>query len=76
MYRYYLNEGSFCLPDVGSYQSYGLKVVAKRENAEALLMVVPDISVDRAFVASLAETFEREQLEPVHLSDVLEDVLP
>lgn len=76
MYRYLLIEGGFCLPDIGTYHSYGLKVVAGKEDAETTLLTVPDISTDKAFVASLAETFAREQPEPVHLPDLLEDVLP
>lgn len=75
MYRYLLNEGSFYLPDVGAYQSYGLNVVAEEAGAETLLSVIQDISVDRAFVEALAQTFEQQQLEPIHLPDVLEDVL-
>lgn len=76
MYRYCLNEGDFYLPDIGAYQSYGLEVVVRNEDEEAALLIIPDISTDKAFVASLAETFEREQLEPAHLPDVLEDTLP
>lgn len=76
MYRYCMNEGGFYLPDVGAYQSYGLKVVVDKGDTEIFLLAVPDISTDSAFVAFLAETFEREQLEPLHLLDVLEDLLP
>ncbi len=34
-----------------------------------------DISTDRIFVEELAHLFEREMLEPVHLRDVVEDIL-
>lgn len=76
MYRYLLNEGSFCLPEIGAYRSYGLKVVAKEADLETIVLTIPDISPDKAFVAFLAEAFEREQLEPIHLPDVLENMLP
>lgn len=75
MYRYLMNEGSFYLPEIGAYQSYGLNVVAEQAGAETLLAVVEDISVDKAFVQALAEMFEQGQLEPIHLMDVLENVL-
>ncbi len=37
---------------------------------------VRDISTDRAFVEAMAESFNREQLDPIHLLDAIEDMLP
>lgn len=38
-------------------------------------MCLPDISTNYFFVLRLAELFTRKQLDPLHLLEVLEDLL-
>lgn len=37
---------------------------------------VRDISTDKSFVEAMAESFNREHLDPIHLLDAIEDMLP
>lgn len=39
------------------------------------LLLLPDISADRSFVMHLAQLFTRLQPAPVHLRDILQDML-
>lgn len=38
-------------------------------------MLLPDISTNFLFVLHLADIFTRNQLDPIHLLDVIEDML-
>lgn len=52
------------------YMGYGLRCTCGEENAE-----VKNISPDRDSVKRLAEMLEREGAEPVHLFDLIYDLL-
>lgn len=75
MLRYRLVEGDFCLPDGERYRAFGLEVITVQRDTEINLCTICDISTDERFVAALAELFTYEQLELVHLMDVLQDIL-
>ena len=75
VYRYFPFEGEHYSPYVGSYRSFGLRVFQNRNGREEELMCVPDISTDFFSVLHLAQLLTRNQLAPVHLLDVIEDVL-
>ena len=66
MYLYLLTESEFVLPDTGLCRCFG--------RVEELLLL-PDISADRSFVMHLAQLFTRLQPAPVHLRDILQDML-
>ena len=38
-------------------------------------MILPDISTDFAFALRLAGLFTAKQLDPIHLLDIIEDML-
>ncbi len=44
-------------------------------NGWVKLNSVSDVSVDKSFVANLCKLFTDNQLDPIHLTDVLEDSL-
>ena len=75
MFRYALVEGDFWLPDIGPYHSFGLQAGILERGAYTVLTAVQDISTGREFVQSLARQFTACQLDPIHLPDVLEDIL-
>lgn len=52
-------------------QTFGLRTAEQ----DGTLVEVADISADRSLVEAMAQVFEREELEPVHLQDVVEDIL-
>ncbi|MDR2646804.1 MAG: DUF6514 family protein [Oscillospiraceae bacterium] len=58
-------------PDVGTYDTYGLIAMFNGKPVR----FAPDVSVNRRKVETLAIKFNRIQLSPVHLLDVLEDLL-
>ena len=69
MYLYLLTESEFVLPDTG------LRVVRVQKGRVEELLLLPDISADRSFVMHLAQLFTRLQPAPVHLRDILQDML-
>lgn len=58
-----------CRGDAGPYRGWGIRLEG------APLLQVPDISDDRRFVGMLAAVLNRERVEPVHVYDVICDLL-
>lgn len=56
-------------PDVGSFASFGLEVYEDG----ALIHTQSDVSVERDVVNRIARLCNEEQVEPVHLRDVVQD---
>ena len=54
----------------GSYIGYGLRCICGAESAE-----IKNISPKRESVRRLAELLEKEAVEPIHLFDVIYDML-
>lgn len=52
-----------------------MQVLRTGEEGEAEVMVLPDVSTDFGFVLRLAGLFTEKQLDPVHLLDVIGDLL-
>lgn len=75
MFRYLPFENESHSPCIGSYCTFGLRVLLSQNGIEKEVMLLPDISTDFSFVLRLAELFTRKQLDPIHLLDVLEDSL-
>lgn len=71
MLQYLTIEGDFQSPDAVSYHSFGLRVM----DADRELICLPDISTDPELVSHLAGLFTSEQLAPIHLHEVVEDLL-
>ena len=74
MFEYLPVEQDLELPDIGICHTFGLRVLRHGRETEELA-VLPNISTDSAFVLQLARMFNRNQLDPIHLSEVLEDLL-
>ena len=51
---------------------WGIEVRSKEDE---VVERIPDISADREFAEQAALLFEREKLEPIHLTEVVEDLL-
>ena len=58
--------------DIGKYVSYGIRVLNSQGH---IIESVSDVSVDKDFVTELCYLWTRHQLSPIHMRDVLEDVL-
>ena len=57
--------------DLGYYCSFGIEVFEEG----VLCMKISDVSPDECMVSTLASLCTSEQLEPIHLYDVIEDFL-
>lgn len=75
MYLYLLIENDMCSPYVGQYHTFGLRILQSENGEDEEIMVLPDVSTDFSFTLHLASLFTRKQLSPLHLLDVLEDLL-
>lgn len=68
-YRYRFTEQQFFHEDIGGYTAYGIELEGK-PGAE-----IQDVSTEKAFVSELVRKMNQYQLDPIHLSDVIEDAL-
>lgn len=75
MFQYLPIENEIISPYLGNYQTFGLRVCRIDTYIDEEIMCLPDISTDYFFVLRLAELFTRKQLDPLHLLEVLEDLL-
>lgn len=72
MLQYIPVKEELCTPELGTYVSYGIRaVLASGEEAAS----VSDVSTDLAFVQRLATLCTLGQLSPIHLRDVVEDII-
>ena len=57
--------------ELGTYVTYGIRVSSDGQQ----LTFVSDVSTDEQAARHLAELCTSEQLDPIHLNDVIEDFL-
>jgi len=62
--------------ELGKYRTYAIRAFARREGRWRSECILHDVSTDRDFVAALARKFTLHRLSPVHLRDVVDDMLP
>ena len=60
---------------LGCYLTFGLEIYDTAGEQVRRLKTVSDVSVDAATACTIARDCTLEQLDPCHLSDVLEDRL-
>lgn len=75
MYQYLPIENEVFSPYIGKYRTFGLRVMRTGGEEDEELMILPDISTDYGFILRLAGLFTRKQLDPLHLAEVIEDLL-
>lgn len=75
MYQYLPIENEVFSPYTGRYRAFGLRVMRTGGEEDEELMILPDISTDYGFILRLAGLFTRKQLDPLHLAEVIEDLL-
>jgi hypothetical protein len=66
--RYCLTESTYSNPDIGTYIGYGIAVPG--------ICSVKDVFVRRTRAEEVSALLNRARLSPLHLKDVLEDLLP
>lgn len=75
MFRYQPFKEDIVSSDVNVYTSFGIQFMQSATDGWVELNSVSDVSVDKTFVTNLCKLFTDNQLDPIHLSDVLEDNL-
>ncbi|MDR3313507.1 MAG: DUF6514 family protein [Oscillospiraceae bacterium] len=68
--HYYVTCQPCRQPGYGCYISYGLALRGAEQGYS-----LPDVSPQRQFVEGIAALFNRTQLSPVHMYEVVEDIL-
>ncbi|MDO5603325.1 MAG: hypothetical protein Q4G07_11225 [Oscillospiraceae bacterium] len=69
MEKYIVTKEKFEYPDIGSYESYGIK----RMNGSNLTL--QDISADQAFVSHLAHEMNEGEVDDIHMFDIVIDAI-
>ncbi len=72
MVRYEVFAQEYRDRELGTYTGWGIQ---GREEDGSLAGRVEDLTEDRDFALLVAAALNREQAEPVHLRDILEDLL-
>ena len=72
MVRYSVFSQELCSRELGTYIGWGIQ---GREEDGREAGRVEDLTEDREFAELVAAALNREQAEPVHLRDILEDLL-
>lgn len=73
MFSYQVIEENLYHVDIGSYFSYGLRVIFLSYGIYKEVQRISDISTDEKKVILFAEICTKNQLSPIHLLDVIED---
>ena len=60
---------------LGEYHTFGLQAEEFVDNIPSKVHTLSDVSTEEAVVAEMARLFNDEQLEIVHLIDVVQDML-
>ena len=72
LFLYVTFKERFFSDDLGCYTSFGIKAIDTSNND---VLTVSDVSVNEAFVNELCRSFNLYQLDPIHLSDALDDAV-
>lgn len=73
MIRYQTYGEKMNSSDLGEYFSFGIAAVCVTEDKQEELFRIPDVSVDESLVKRICDLCTAEQLEPIHIYDVIED---
>lgn len=55
--------------------AYGLLITEKKNGEKHMILLLPNVTQEKKLARSLAKLFTKEQLDPIHVNDVLEDML-
>ncbi len=74
MIEYQITQAPRTLPGIGAYTAYGIRAV-ETPGPGAPLCAVADVFCRRERAAELCALLNRLHLDPIHLPDVVDDVL-
>lgn len=73
-YRYIVVQNAY-LGDNNTRISYGIAVVTEYDGVTTVLDSVSDLSSDVQLVEGLVERCNSQELDPIHLKDIVTDLL-
>ena len=74
-FLYRIVEGEVKMPDDQKYFTYGVRAYRQQHQTWICTADVRDISPNRRFVQRLVQLYNRLQLDPDHLYDVVQDAV-
>ena len=75
MYIYRVVRQKLFTPELGLYTTYGILAVQDCRGCRQAVRFIPDVSVERTLVDTLARRCTAAQLDPCQLDDVVEDAI-
>lgn len=75
IFLYKVTQEILYLSKQGSYNTYGLQVMQKTETSWKPTGFIHDITADFPLAQEIAELLTLYQLYPVHVQDVIQDIL-
>lgn len=75
MFRYVCTPQQLCSEELGHYDSFGISAQEQVQGVWVQRSFVSDVSVQQQLVEELTRLCTDGQLDPVHLMDVVEDLL-
>ena len=73
MFLYQKFKENLSSPYIGKYVSFGIVVFYILYKQKTELLRISDISVDEEKVENISELCTQEQLDPIHIYDIIED---
>ena len=58
-------------PEIGEYFSYGIAIYVGNTNPK----IISDVSLEKAPLEELCRKCTAEELDPIHIYDIIEDIL-
>ncbi len=62
-------------PPLGKYIAYGVSVCSQQKNSCKEIVYISDVFTDINMAQKFVELCNKEQLDPVHLPELIEDML-
>lgn len=75
-FRFRAVKQNFFKTECGHYKAYSICAEQQAPQGYINTLIIPDVSCDKEFAVQLAEQCTRKQLSPLHLLDVVLDMLP
>ena len=72
MFHYFPTTQNLSDEDLGTYTTYGVTV---QDDEKKTILSISDVSPNKQFVIELCERCNQFQLDPIHLSDLIYDLL-
>lgn len=63
-------------PLPGEYRTYGIQAKRRAVHGWELIELIHDVTLEADLAQKLAHLFRQYQLSPLHIRDVLDDMLP